>query len=47
MNTVYLFLNTAIHFCGHSSQIGAASVSIREKKIKYRQRIKSVKVKDN
>ena len=39
-------LNTATRPRGHFRQVSAASVSIRQEKIKYRQRIKSMIVKD-
>ena len=41
-----LSLNTATRPRGHFRQVSAASVSIRQEKIKYRQRIKSMIVKD-
>ena len=43
---LYLSLNTATRPRGHFRQVSAASVSIRQEKIKYRQRIKSMIVKD-
>ena len=44
--SIYLSLNTATRPRGHFRQVSAASVSIRQEKIKYRQRIKSMIVKD-
>ena len=44
--SIYLSLNTATRPRGHFRQVSAASVSIRQEKIKYRQMIKSMIVKD-
>ena len=44
--SIDLSLNTATRPRGHFRQVSAASVSIRQEKIKYRQRIKSMIVKD-
>ena len=44
--SIYLSLNTATRPRGHFRQVSEASVSIRQEKIKYRRRIKSMIVKD-
>ena len=46
VSSLSLSLNTATRPRGHFRQVSAASVSIRQEKIKYRQRVKSMIVKD-